>query len=525
VERLPLRVARRIALQAQGFGDRRPTGVPDRRHLRRVVARTGLLQIDSVNVFERAHYLPVYSRLGPYDRTLVDRAAYRSRDLFEYWGHEASLLPVGTQPLLRWRMERAAALEEGWGRTQQIVRDDPAFVAHVLQRVADEGPVAAGALHVGARPGGPWWDWSATKIALEHLFWTGRITTSTRRGFERVYDLTERVLPAEVLAAPTPSRADAQRELVRLAARSHGVATEKDLRDYFRLRPDEAATAVRSLVEEGALVPVEVEGWRGTGLPVGGGARAEVGPRLRPALAVRPARLGAGTRPAAVRLRLPHRDLRAGRQAGARLLRPARSCTTRRCGRGSTSRATARPGCSGCGRRGGRTARTRGRPRRRSPPSCGGPPTGRGSARWSSSRAATSRPRWLRPSAEPGSSHGRGRGGVRTRSHTTRAAAGPAERGRGRSGGCGGPVVCEPVRSATATGRPQRSRSGPQRRRAARSVCCGRPVVRPGTQSSQGPKSSFMTSFLPAGRRPTRVGTVVPGGVARLRVVEETAAG
>jgi len=263
VERLPLRVARRIALQAQGFGDRRPTGVPDRRHLRRVVARTGLLQIDSVNVFERAHYVPVYSRLGPYDRTLVDRAAYRSRDLFEYWGHEASLLPVGTQPLLRWRMERAAALEEGWGRTQQIVRDDPAFVAHVLQRVADEGPVAAGALHVGARPGGPWWDWSATKIALEHLFWTGRITTSTRRGFERVYDLTERVLPAEVLAAPTPSRADAQRELVRLAARSHGVATEKDLRDYFRLRPDEAATAVRSLVEEGALVPVEVEGWRG----------------------------------------------------------------------------------------------------------------------------------------------------------------------------------------------------------------------------------------------------------------------
>ena len=263
MERLPLRVARRIALQAQGFGDRRPTGVPDRRHLRRVVARTGLLQIDSVNVFERAHYVPVYSRLGPYDRTLVDRAAYRSRDLFEYWGHEASLLPVGTQPLLRWRMERAAALEEGWGRTQQIVRDDPAFVAHVLQRVADEGPVAAGALHVGARPGGPWWDWSATKIALEHLFWTGRITTSTRRGFERVYDLTERVLPAEVLAAPTPSRADAQRELVRLAARSHGVATEKDLRDYFRLRPDEAVTAVRSLVEEGALVPVEVEGWRG----------------------------------------------------------------------------------------------------------------------------------------------------------------------------------------------------------------------------------------------------------------------
>jgi uncharacterized protein len=263
VERLGLRVVRRIALHAQGFGDRRPSGPPDRRHLRRVVARTGLLQIDSVNVFERAHYVPVFSRLGPYDRALVDRAAYRHRDLFEYWGHEASLLPVGTQPLLRWRMERAAALDEGWGRVQQIVRDEPGFVDHVLQRVADEGPVSAGELHVGARPGGPWWDWSATKVALEHLFWSGRITTATRRGFERVYDLTERVLPAAVLAAPTPSREDAQRELVRLAARAHGVATEKDLRDYFRLRPDEAAVAVRSLVEEGALQPVQVDGWRG----------------------------------------------------------------------------------------------------------------------------------------------------------------------------------------------------------------------------------------------------------------------
>ena len=268
MERLSLRVARRIALHAQGFGDRRPTGPADRRHLRRVVARTGLLQMDSVNVFERAHYMPVFSRLGPYDRALVDRAAYRHRDLFEYWGHEASLLPVGTQPLLRWRMERAAALEEGWGRLQQIVRDEPAFVEHVLQRVADEGPVSAGELHVAmgmstSRPGGPWWDWSATKVALEHLFWSGRITTASRRGFERLYDLTERVLPAAVLAAPTPSREDAQRELVRLAARAHGVATEKDLRDYFRLRPEEAAVAVRSLVEERALLPVQVDGWRG----------------------------------------------------------------------------------------------------------------------------------------------------------------------------------------------------------------------------------------------------------------------
>ena len=266
MERLSLRAARRIALHAQGFGDRRPTGAPDRRHLRRVVGRTALLQIDSVNVFERAHYLPAYSRLGPYDRALVDRAAYRSRDLFEYWGHEASLLPVATHPLLRWRMARAEALEEGWGRTRQIVRDTPAFVAHVLQRVADEGPVTAGQLHEGERPGGPWWDWSGTKVALEHLFWSGRVTTAARRGFERVYDLTERVLPAPVLALPTPDRAQAQRELVRIAARAHGVAAEGDLRDYFRLRADEGSAAVRSLVEDGELLPVQVEGWRAPGL-------------------------------------------------------------------------------------------------------------------------------------------------------------------------------------------------------------------------------------------------------------------
>jgi len=229
-----------------------------------VLGRTRLLQIDSVNVFERAHYLPLFSRLGAYDKGLVDRAAYGGAELFEYWGHEASLLPVALHPLLRWRMERAAALGEGWGRTQRLASEQPALVERVLQRVRDEGPVTAADLHDGAaaRPSGPWWDWSATKVALEHLFWTGQVTTADRRSFTRLYDVTERVLPASVLALPTPSREDAQRELVRLAARAHGVATERDLRDYFRLRPVEAACAVRDLVEAGDLLPVEVEGWR-----------------------------------------------------------------------------------------------------------------------------------------------------------------------------------------------------------------------------------------------------------------------
>ena len=262
-ERLSLRAARRVALAAQGFADPRPTGPVGRRHLRRVLGRTALLQLDSVNVFERAHHLPLYSRLGPYDTRLLHRTAYVHRELFEYWGHEASLLPVSTQPLLRWRMAQAAAGLEGWGRTRRIAQEQPAFVQPVLQRIREEGPATAGELHEGERPTGPWWDWSLTKVAVEHLFWSGQLTTSTRRGFTRVYDLPERVLPAAVLEAPTPSVEDAQRELVRIAARAHGVATERDLRDYFRLAVADAAAAVASLVAAGELLPVEVEGWRG----------------------------------------------------------------------------------------------------------------------------------------------------------------------------------------------------------------------------------------------------------------------
>ena len=177
------------------------------------------------------------------------------------------MLPLALHPLLRWRMVRAASLEEGWGGAMRIMRDQPEFVAQVLRRVTEEGPVAAGALHHTLAAGassrsGPWWDWSKTKVALEALFWCGRVTTATRRSFERVYDLTERVIPASILDLPTPSMAEAQQELVRIAARAHGVATEKDLRDYFRLRPDEGATAVRSLVADGELLRVEVEGWR-----------------------------------------------------------------------------------------------------------------------------------------------------------------------------------------------------------------------------------------------------------------------
>ena len=266
-EHLSLAVARRVALAAQGFCDPLPTGVPTRRHLRRVVGRTNLLQIDSVNVFQRAHYLPAFSRLGPYPMQLLDDLAFRgspsSRELFEYWGHEASLLPVALHPLLRWRMERARNLEEGWGGVLRAMRDRPEFVAEVLRLVQELGPVSAGDIREGERrERGTWWSWDDEKRALEYLFWSGQVMTSTRRSFERLYDVPERVLPAEILNAPTPTREDAQRELVRLSARAHGVATERDLRDYFRLGPADGKQAVASLVEAGELLPVTVEGWR-----------------------------------------------------------------------------------------------------------------------------------------------------------------------------------------------------------------------------------------------------------------------
>lgn len=251
-----------MALAAQGFADPMPAGNVTKRHLKRVLGRTNLLQMDSVNVFQRAHYLPPFSRLGSYDVDLVDRMAYRDHELFEYWGHEASLLPVALHPLLRWRMERARNLEEGWGGPLRAMRERPDFVAEVLRMVRERGPVGAGEIREGERNKGAWWSWDETKVALEYLFWSGQVTTAGRRSFERLYDVPERVLPADVLNAPTPSPEDAQRELVRLSAKAHGVATERDLRDYFRLGVQDAKETVASLVDAGELLPVEVEGWR-----------------------------------------------------------------------------------------------------------------------------------------------------------------------------------------------------------------------------------------------------------------------
>jgi uncharacterized protein len=262
-EKLSAAVARRVALAAQGLTGPRPDRVPDAAAARRQIERLGLLQIDSVSAVVRSHYLPLFSRLGPYRRGLLDELAYagRKRRLFEYWGHEASLLPVTAQPLFRWRMERAAAGQGIYAGIARFGRERHAYVAAVLDQVRARGPVAAGELTGAARGEGGWWGWGEGKIALEFLFWAGRVTTATRRGFERGYDLSERALPGLVLNLPTPGVDEAQRELLRRAARALGVATTRDLRDYFRLEAAAVPRRLAELVEAGELLPVTVEGW------------------------------------------------------------------------------------------------------------------------------------------------------------------------------------------------------------------------------------------------------------------------
>lgn len=261
---ISLKQARRIVLAAQGFGRDRGDAPAHKRDLKAMVDRLGVVQIDSVNVVARAHTLPGFSRLGRYDTGDLDRLAYggRKRSLFEYWGHEASYMPVELQPALRWRMARAARGEGLYSGLARFGRERGALIDEVRREIADRGPLAASELSHDHRGEGGWWGWSDGKTAIEWLFWAGEVTTSTRRGaFERVYDLTERVLPRTIVEAPTPEDAEAHRDLVAIAARAMGVATERCLRDYFRLEVADARMAVASLVEAGELQPVAVEGW------------------------------------------------------------------------------------------------------------------------------------------------------------------------------------------------------------------------------------------------------------------------
>jgi uncharacterized protein YcaQ len=266
VRSLSLAQARRIALAAQGFLDP-PHAPPTMRTLTRTLDRTGVLQVDSVNVLQRAHYMPLYSRIGPYDVDLVRRASEgRPRRMVEYWAHVQAFMPVDLWPVMRHRMDSYRTQRHKWWGT--VVTHD--LTSSLLEEIADRGASTARDLDDGLPRAKETWgrNWSASRRALDYLFMVGDVAIAGRNSqFEIRYDLPERVIPREFLEAPTPTRAEVSRELVLRAARSHGVATARSLADYYRMRlqPGEgsmaAKGAIEDLVDEGELVPVTVEGW------------------------------------------------------------------------------------------------------------------------------------------------------------------------------------------------------------------------------------------------------------------------
>lgn len=260
VDTISAALARRIALAAQGFGGRQGAGAGTRQ-FNLLLRRLALLQIDSVNVYERSHYQPVFARLGHYDKAVLDAVTY-GKGVTEYWAHEASFLPVETLPLMAWRKndyrERFAARTDGWSTTEAA---NASMIAWLRAELAAKGPMRASEIeHDANRRQGPWWGWSEVKRGLETMFRVGDVVSAGRVRFERVYALPEQALPASVLGVEVP-REEAVRQLMSMSARAHGIGTLKDFADYFRLKTVDALPAVLSLVEEGELVPVEVEGW------------------------------------------------------------------------------------------------------------------------------------------------------------------------------------------------------------------------------------------------------------------------
>jgi uncharacterized protein YcaQ len=260
VARYTIDQARRIALAAQGFAEPRPTGRIDVRHLRKVIDRVGVVQIDSVNIVARAHFLPFFARLGNYPMELVDRMAWGSGELAEYWAHEAALLPVGHWPLFRHRMESAG---HHWPSIGRWSHGHARLLEDVLGEVRKRGAVRPADLDQhGNHRRGNWWNWSDAKTALEVLFFTGQVTVAQRVNFQRYYDLPERVLPPEVLTEKVGPE-EAHRRLLMQAIRHLGIGTLPDLADYYRMKRTPVAPALAALVAEGAIEEVEVEGWKG----------------------------------------------------------------------------------------------------------------------------------------------------------------------------------------------------------------------------------------------------------------------
>ncbi len=279
--------ARRIALAAQGFEFPARVGKANWSKINRTIKQINLLQIDSVNVLVRSHYLPVFSRLGHYDHATLDARTFdnKKRAMFECWSHEASLVPLELHPHMRWRMQRARNLDGKYGSMSKFARDEKVFLDSVLEFVRRNGPTAVSDYPDSGKGEGGWWGWSKGKMAFETLFDQGLITTAARPSFERIYDLPENVIPSDILNLPTPSEVETFRHLLDLSGQALGIATEFDLRDYFRLPVAETKVALAELVEDGRLTPVKVEDWKhqaylhcGARLPRKAGGTALVSP-------------------------------------------------------------------------------------------------------------------------------------------------------------------------------------------------------------------------------------------------------
>lgn len=262
---LTLAQARKLALRAQGFGLDVRHSDPGWRQLKRQLYTMRNLQIDAINTVIRSHYTPLFSRLGAYDRNLLDHHVFRprkapgNRAFFEYWGHECSVLPIELYPMFRWRMDDARAGVGVYKQLKQLVTRKPAFVQRIREHIQDRH-LTCRDLNMDRRGPGMW-EWSESKQALEYLFWTGEVASVGRRRFERVYGIPDTVIPPQILNTPAPDRVDAQADLLELAAKAMGIATETDLRDYFRLSAVDAGRALQQLIEQKRLQPAAVKGW------------------------------------------------------------------------------------------------------------------------------------------------------------------------------------------------------------------------------------------------------------------------
>jgi uncharacterized protein len=261
LDSLSIADARALALAAQGFDTERPKTKATQRHVDALISRLGVIQIDSVNVLVRSQELPLFSRLGNHNRNAIPKATEQQK-LFEYWGHEAAHLPVEIHPLFRWKMEAARlGKAKHWGLTS-FYDDNKAFVKRMLKHVEKNGPTTSRELSTRTEKKGTWWDWDEAKVALEYLFLTGQLMSRGRgTDFARIYDTPERVLPKDVLNAPTPKEHDARKQLLVRSAIAQGVATASDLADYYRQKPATVKPLITELVEEGELRVVAVDGW------------------------------------------------------------------------------------------------------------------------------------------------------------------------------------------------------------------------------------------------------------------------